>query len=61
MSASLLRVAARGLRARPVVLSSQQPLMARSAVAMPAVANFSTSVPRRAEHAEETFEEFTAR
>ncbi|KAH8177420.1 cytochrome c oxidase subunit va domain-containing protein [Sarocladium implicatum] len=63
MSAALLRVAARGYRAaaaRPV--AHQLPLMARSAVVMPSVASsFSTSVPRRSEHAEETFEEFTAR
>ncbi|TQV92142.1 hypothetical protein V2A60_004441 [Cordyceps javanica] len=60
-SAAFLRLAARGSAtfvrasvARPVVAA---PLMARSA----AVASFSTSVPRRSEHAEETFEEFTAR
>lgn len=60
-SAAFLRLAARGSAtfvrasvARPVVAT---PLMARSA----AVASFSTSVPRRSEHAEETFEEFTAR
>ncbi|KAJ3490014.1 hypothetical protein NLG97_g5868 [Lecanicillium saksenae] len=60
-SAAFLRLAARGSAtfvrasvARPVVAA---PLMARSA----AVASFSTSVPRRGEHAEETFEEFTAR
>jgi hypothetical protein len=47
-SSSMLRATA----ARPA------PLMARSAVM-----NFSTTVPRRSggEHAEETFEEFTAR
>lgn len=61
-STAFLRLAARGSAtfvraasvARPVVAT---PLMARSA----AVASFSTSVPRRSEHAEETFEEFTAR
>ncbi|GAO17157.1 uncharacterized protein UV8b_02739 [Ustilaginoidea virens] len=53
-STSLLRAAARGstsfyrAAARPVA----QPLMARA---------FSTSMSRRTEHAEETFEEFTAR
>lgn len=49
-SATLVRASA----ARPVVA---RPLMARSV----AVASFSTSTPRRGEHAEETFEEFTAR
>lgn len=66
-SSSLLRIAARGstamLRAAP--LRSAQPLIARPAVVLPgafvAPAKFSTSVPRRSEHAEETFEEFTAR
>lgn len=61
-STAFLRLAARGSAtfvraaavARPVVAT---PLMARST----AVASFSTSVPRRSEHAEETFEEFTAR
>ncbi|KAJ6785377.1 hypothetical protein PWT90_04538 [Aphanocladium album] len=60
-STAFLRLAARGSAtfvrasvARPVVAA---PLMARSA----AVASFSTSVPRRGEHVEETFEEFTAR
>lgn len=59
MSASFLRVASRGIRAapfRPVA----QPLVARSAVAFQA--NFSTSMSRRSgDHAEETFEEFSAR
>ncbi|KAJ6438501.1 cytochrome c oxidase subunit Va [Purpureocillium lavendulum] len=65
-SASLLRVAVRGstsfLRAASV-RPAQQPLIARSAVvaaARPAAA-FSTSTARRSEHAEETFEEFSAR
>lgn len=60
-STAFLRLAARGsatfvrtaAAARPVVAT---PLMARSAVA-----SFSTSMARRGEHAEETFEEFTAR
>jgi cytochrome c oxidase subunit 5a len=65
-SASLLRVAVRGsasfVRARPAT-TSQLPLMAaRPAVAIRALAPFSTTVARRSgEHAEETFEEFTAR
>jgi cytochrome c oxidase subunit 5a len=63
MSASVLRVAARGYRAaaaRPV--AHQLPLMARSVAVMPSLASsFSTSMPRRSEHAEETFEEFSAR
>ncbi|KAM5342506.1 hypothetical protein ACJ41O_013472 [Fusarium nematophilum] len=50
-----LRVAARGIRAAPL-RPAVQPLVARSAVA-----HFSTSMPRRGEHAEETFEEFSAR
>lgn len=53
-STAFLRVAARGVAragvARPVVA---RPLVARAA--------FSTSIPRRSEHAEETFEEFTTR
>ena len=63
-SNSLFRVAVRGsalLRAAPV-RAAQQPLMARPAtVALRAANTFSTSVPRRSEHQEETFEEFTAR
>ncbi|KAI1174022.1 cytochrome c oxidase subunit [Nemania sp. FL0916] len=65
-SASLLRVAVRGptqtfFRAyRPVA-----PSRASSAVVPGMIAgsslNFSTTVQRRSEHAEETFEEFTAR
>jgi len=54
-SVTLLRAAARGsLRA---AAARPAPLMA----ARPIAASFSTSVPRRSEHAEETFEEFTAR
>ncbi|KAH7152293.1 cytochrome c oxidase subunit VA-domain-containing protein [Dactylonectria estremocensis] len=58
MSAALFRVAARGIRAAPV-RPAAQPLVARSAVALSA--NFSTSMPRRSDHGEETFEEFSAR
>ncbi|KAF6817316.1 Cytochrome c oxidase subunit 6, mitochondrial [Colletotrichum musicola] len=69
MSASIIRVAARGsttfFRANPV----RQPLMARSAVivptmvaGVPAASSFSTSARMRSgEHQEETFEEFSAR
>ena len=68
-SACLLRAAARGstgfLRAAGV---ARQPLMAArplpAAAALPVVApvaSFTTSVARRNEHGEETFEEFTAR
>ncbi|TDZ17781.1 Cytochrome c oxidase subunit 6 [Colletotrichum sidae] len=66
MSASIIRVAARGsttfFRANPV--RSTQPLMARSAVILPtffAANNFTTSARLRSEHQEETFEEFSAR
>ncbi|OLN82110.1 Cytochrome c oxidase subunit 6, mitochondrial [Colletotrichum chlorophyti] len=70
MSASIIRVAARGstsfFRANPI--RSTQPLMARSAMLLPVVAgvpaasNFSTSARLRSgEHQEETFEEFSAR
>ncbi|KHO01530.1 cytochrome-c oxidase chain VI [Metarhizium album ARSEF 1941] len=53
-SVSLLRVAARvsTTLARNAARPAAQPLMVRA---------FSTSMPRRSEHAEETFEEFTAR
>ncbi|KGQ04301.1 Cytochrome c oxidase subunit 6 [Beauveria bassiana D1-5] len=65
-SAAFLRLAARRSAtfvrsvsvARPVVAA---PLMAAARSPAVAVASFSTSVPRRSEHAEETFEEFTAR
>lgn len=74
MSASILRVAARGPAAttffrantiRPVA----QPLTARAAAVLPSIlavpsathSNFSTSARLRSEHAEETFEEFSAR
>lgn len=61
MSASLLRVAARGpssfLRAN-MVAARPQPVAAR--LALP-VNTFSTSVRMRSEHQEETFEEFSAR
>lgn len=69
MSASLLRVAARGstntfFRANTVVVR-QTPLAARAGVVVPALlaaSNFSTSARLRSgEHAEETFEEFSAR
>lgn len=59
-STAFLRLAARGsatfIRATAVRPVAATPLMARSAVA-----SFSTSPARRGEHAEETFEEFTAR
>ncbi|KAK5993384.1 Cytochrome c oxidase polypeptide VI [Cladobotryum mycophilum] len=59
--ASLLRVAARGstmLRAN----AARPAMMVRPAAAAAAAARpFTVSVPRRSEHAEETFEEFTAR
>ncbi|EFY96587.1 hypothetical protein MHUMG1_01295 [Metarhizium humberi] len=53
-AASMLRVAARGSTTffRAAARPAAQPLMVRA---------FSTSMPRRGEHAEETFEEFTAR
>ncbi|CZS73209.1 unnamed protein product [Fusarium graminearum] len=51
---AFIRVA-RGVRAAPI-RPAMQPLVARSAVA-----HFTTSMPRRSEHAEETFEEFSAR
>ncbi|CAM1508298.1 Fc.00g051460.m01.CDS01 [Cosmosporella sp. VM-42] len=57
MSAALLRVAARGSFTRAAARPA--PLMARSTVTLQA--SFSTSMPRRSEHAEETFEEFSAR
>ncbi|KAK4156465.1 cytochrome c oxidase subunit VA-domain-containing protein [Chaetomidium leptoderma] len=66
MSASLLRVAARGpssfLRAN-LVAARPQPLAARAglAVASRPSNSFSTSARLRSEHQEETFEEFSAR
>lgn len=61
-SASLIRVAARGsvmLRASAVRTATAQPLMIRSVIA---ARPFSVSATRRSgDHAEETFEEFTAR
>ncbi|PNY26076.1 Cytochrome c oxidase subunit 6, mitochondrial [Tolypocladium capitatum] len=62
-SASLLRTAARGSTAffRAGTARPAQPLIARSAALVAQPARFSTSVPRRSEHAEETFEEFSAR
>ncbi|KAH6640926.1 cytochrome c oxidase subunit VA-domain-containing protein [Chaetomium tenue] len=61
MSASLLRVAARGpsnlLRAN-LVAARPQPIAARAVLAAP---SFSTSARLRSEHQEETFEEFSAR
>ncbi|PHH89786.1 hypothetical protein CDD83_5275 [Cordyceps sp. RAO-2017] len=58
-SASLLRVAARG----PTTLlrAAARPASALTVRSPSLPASFSTSVPRRNEHAEETFEEFTAR
>jgi cytochrome c oxidase subunit 5a len=65
MSASLLRIAARGpssfLRAN-LVAARPQPMAARAALAVPSLSsNFSTSLRMRSEHQEETFEEFSAR
>ncbi|KAJ9143750.1 Cytochrome c oxidase polypeptide vi [Pleurostoma richardsiae] len=75
MSASILRVAARGpsttfFRAN-TLRSSSQPLTARAAVLVPGILagsalpsaknSFSTTSRVRAEHHEETFEEFSAR
>lgn len=71
MSASLLRVAARGSPStffRSNVVARQQSLAARaglvvpSLLALPSSSNsFSTGACLRSEHQEETFEEFTAR
>ncbi|KAB5531279.1 cytochrome c oxidase subunit VA-domain-containing protein [Coniochaeta sp. 2T2.1] len=70
MSASLLRVAARGstsfFRANTVTVRPQAaPLAARAGLVVPSLlvaSNFSTSARLQSgEHAEETFEEFTAR
>jgi cytochrome c oxidase subunit 5a len=59
-SVTLLRAAARGCSLRAAAAARPAaPLMARPVTA--AAVNFSTSVPRRSEHAEETFEEFSAR
>ncbi|KAK4042872.1 cytochrome c oxidase subunit VA-domain-containing protein [Parachaetomium inaequale] len=66
MSASLLRVAARGpssfLRAN-LVAARPQPMAARAGLAVPSLSSssFSTSARLRSEHQEETFEEFSAR
>jgi cytochrome c oxidase subunit 5a len=63
MSASLLRVAARGpssfLRAN-LVVARAQPIAARAVASLP-TSSFSTSARLRSEHQEETFEEFSAR
>ena len=76
MSASLLRAVARGpsttfFRANTSLLAARptaQPLAARAGLVVPSLIaiptgsnNFSTTVRARSEHAEETFEEFTAR
>ena len=76
MSASILRVAARGgrpatttfFRANTIRSATPQPLSARAAIVLPTLfalpsanSSFSTSTRLRAEHQEETFEEFTAR
>jgi cytochrome c oxidase subunit 5a len=58
-SAALLRVATRGSSMVRVAAVRPAPFVARSAVA--AARPFSISASQRAEHAEETFEEFTAR
>ncbi|KAM0246620.1 hypothetical protein ACHAQJ_010144 [Trichoderma viride] len=58
-SAALLRVATRGSSMVRAAAVRPAPFVARSAVA--AARPFSISASRRAEHAEETFEEFTAR
>ncbi|KAL2021224.1 hypothetical protein VTK56DRAFT_7411 [Thermocarpiscus australiensis] len=67
MSATLLRVAARGpsttvLRAN-LVAARSQPMAARAGVVAPSLPSnsFSTSSRMRSEHQEETFEEFSAR
>lgn len=65
MSASLLRVAARGpssfLRAN-LVAARPQPMVARAGLAAPSLSSsFSTSLRMRSEHSEESFEEFSAR
>lgn len=66
MSASLLRVAVRGhssfLRANLVAVRPQ-PMAVRAVLAVPSLptSSFSTSSRLRAEHQEETFEEFSAR
>ncbi|KAG6014770.1 Cytochrome c oxidase subunit 6 [Claviceps pusilla] len=52
-SVSLLRVAARGSILRAAARPATKPLMAHAA--------FSTSLPRRSDHAEESFDAFTAR
>ncbi|KAG5943014.1 cytochrome c oxidase subunit VI [Claviceps sorghi] len=52
-SASLLRAAARGSILRTAARPATTPLMVRVA--------FSTSLPRRSDHAEESFDAFTAR
>lgn len=57
-SVSLLRAAARSSTPMLRAAARPAPLMAVRSVA---AVNFSTSAPRRSEHAEETFEEFTAR
>ncbi|ATY66763.1 cytochrome c oxidase polypeptide VI [Cordyceps militaris CM01] len=59
-SFAFLRLAARG-PATFVRASVVRPVVAPLMAAPRSVASFSTSVPRRSEHAEETFEEFTAR
>ncbi len=59
MSASLLRVAARGPSSALRAAARPQPALARARLA--ASSNFSTSVRMRSEHKEETFEEFSAR
>lgn len=67
MSASLLRVAARGPATtffRANTLRTAQPLSARAAMILPGVIaapTFSTSARLRSDHGEETFEEFSAR
>lgn len=71
MSASLIRVATRGPAATTffranTIRPAAQPLTARAAAVLPSIlavpsANFSTSARLRSEHAEETFEEFSAR
>jgi cytochrome c oxidase subunit 5a len=66
MSASLLRVAARGpssiLRAN-LAAARPQPMAPRAGLAVSNLPSnsFSTSSRLRSEHQEETFEEFTAR
>jgi cytochrome c oxidase subunit 5a len=70
MSTSILRVAARGpstsffrsnVSIRPRPLTARAGLFVPSLLATGGSSSFGTTAPRKAEHQEETFEEFTAR